>query len=169
MYAGIVYGFAPTGNYNGDYSGNYYFASGNQINYYAGATLNTPLKQLTTGFAFDYAQNFGGGSSGGGSESHFDALVAGAYATFKATDKLSLNGRAEYVYGQDKSFNGETYNTGSADGFEVTGTVEYDLWANVMSRLEVRWDHLDSNYTPFGGYVDNRNSVGLYANVIYKF
>jgi hypothetical protein len=59
---------------------------------------------------------------------------------------------------------------------ELTGTVEYDLWANVVSRLEVRWDQNLSGKTAkldevTGVTTDitERDSVGLYANVIYKF
>jgi len=60
---------------------------------------------------------------------------------------------------------------------ELTGTVEYDLWANVVTRIELRWDHFLSSESAFGGnylgeavdQVENPTSVGLYANVIYKF
>jgi hypothetical protein len=176
MYAGVVYGYANGGNY----------AGGNQVNYYAGATLNTPLKQLTTGVAFDFAQNYGGGSDGNHppywyGHQEADVLVAGLYANYKATDKLSFNGRAEYIYGQDEHAGhgsyypyapGDTYSydrTPSTDGFEVTGTVEYDLWANVITRVEARWDHANSDVSSLGDYLANRDSVGLYANVIYKF
>jgi hypothetical protein len=175
FYAGVVYGF------NGqDGADNGFHADGNQANYYAGATLNTPLKQLTLGAAFDYAQNFTGGGdyafyNGGWSYGtyEYNVLAAGLYATYKATDKLSFNGRAEYVYGEENhehnyDFPDPSYSQ-SADGFEFTATVEYDLWANVMSRVEVRWDHANSSYTALGDFVDNQDSVGFYANVIYKF
>jgi len=173
LYAGIVYGFSDAmgGASNG------FHKSGDQINYYAGATFNTPLKQLTVGMAFDYANNLGGGGSWSQGNWEINALAAGVYATFKATDKLSLNARGEYVYGEvDHDHN---YNSGyveSNDGVELTGTVEYDLWANVISRLEVRWDHLSHNN---GSFINDNNneqdgssrgtSVGFYANVIYKF
>jgi hypothetical protein len=185
LYAGIVYGF------NGqDNNGSGYHQGGDQINYYAGATLNTPVKQLTLGAAFDYAQNYGGGYSyyynnGEGyyytESGHGDVLAAGLYATVKATDKLSFNARAEYVYGKYR-YSETGYDEGaysyadhySADGFELTGTVEYDLWVNVISRLELRWDHANINYSPLGmnsegSYLDHKNAVGFYANVIYKF
>ena len=201
LYAGIVYGF----NDAGGGANNGYHQGGDQINYYAGATLNTPCKQLTVGMAFDYAHNLGGGGSwtAGGGFPHSswngnyedNVLVAGLYATFKATDKLSISARGEYVYGEEAStgggyvqtgynnqdqpiYGGRSYNrTQSADGFELTGTVEYDLWANVISRLELRWDHINSlkniDDVGFGGSGDDsithRNSVGFYANVIYKF
>ena len=108
-------------------------------------------------------------------------MALGLYATVKATDKLSFNARAEYVYGKsryvDNGYDEGGYSSAdhsSADGFELTGTVEYDLWVNVISRLELRWDHANINYSPLGmngedGYLDHKNSVGFYANVIYKF
>jgi hypothetical protein len=90
LYAGIVYGF---GGANG-------VADGNQVNYYAGATMNTPWKQVTTGFAFDYAQNLVAfdGVTVTSNGAYFNAMVLGLYGTYKATDKLSFNGRGEYVY-----------------------------------------------------------------------
>ena len=69
----------------------------------------------------------------------------------------------------------------AAEAFEFTGTVEYDLWANVMSRVELRWDRVGAYRTPnaiegdgtdFDPFDDNlgtKDSLGLYANVIYKF
>jgi hypothetical protein len=51
--------------------------------------------------------------------------------------------------------------------------VQYDLWANVISRLELRWDHAADGSTPFGGTVSGtgakKNEVTLAANMIYKF
>ena len=167
FYAGVVYGFAD-GNYYGNSPVTDERANGYQANYYLGATMNTPWKQLTTGVAFDYVHNFLGGD-----EDYWgDAWSLGLYATYKATDKLSLNARGEYV-------EGTYYNAGGGGDndnlVEFTGTVEYDLWANVVSRLELRWDHLLSN-TGFGipyvadyGEADKRTSVGFYANIIFKF
>jgi hypothetical protein len=187
LYAGTVYGYA--GNAGG--SGNGY-----QMNVYAGATLNTPWKQLTGGIAFDYVHNLGGGDNfrdveefGIGSYNYrANAYVIGLYATYKATPKLSLNARGEWIHtdvrgGYNYSYTGgegaisSSYNT-SADACELTLTAEYDMWANVMSRLEVRWDHVlkdPNNVNPLSPGGDelggdfHRTSVGLYANVIYKF
>jgi hypothetical protein len=152
IYAGAVYGYtSKTQGYANDY----------QANYYTGATFNTPLKELTVGYAFDYVYHF--------MASPLDIWGTGVYATYKATDKLSFSARAEYldvdIVGAPSSEN--------PDGMELTGTVEYDLWANVISRLEVRWDHILDNrgtvsqYAPGSGIF--RSSVGLYANIIYKF
>ena len=181
FYAGTVYGFTSGSSFPGTGSGSSGFAAGNQWNLYAGATLNTPIKALTVGVAFDYVQNLGGGYSSGwssygyvyGDSTHMDVSVLGLYATYKVTDKLSLNARGEWVHGTGiyaYSYTGESSYSSSSensfDAYELTGTVQYDLWANVISRLEVRWDHLS---TPVGRALDNRSSLGLYANVIYKF
>jgi hypothetical protein len=178
IYAGAVYGF------NGSSNGENY-NQGYQLNAYAGATLNTPLKQLTVGVAFDYVNNIGGGY-----EYNYDyatndfshttqtseATVVGLYATWKQSDKLSFSGRAEwaeYRYYDKVNYNDTYYYEGYAssysdgytsDIYELTATAEYDLWANVMSRVEVRWDHAQSAYD-----YNSASSVGLYANVIYKF
>ncbi len=170
LYAGVIYGFNGGDNY--DYTG--YYANGDQFNLYAGATLNTPWKQLTAGIAFDYVQNYLGGGTAFGDTWDNDVTVLGLYATYKATDKLSFNGRAEYIHGQynedDYGYYGYNY---SSEGMELTGTMEYDLWANVVSRLEIRWDRMGSVNTPYSinesGPLANRDAVGFYANIIYKF
>ncbi|MGA3268414.1 MAG: outer membrane beta-barrel protein [Verrucomicrobiota bacterium] len=166
IYAGGIYGYngMAYGSYAADYQGNYY----------AGATINTPWKQLTAGFAFDYADHFTGEPIG--------VWVLGGYATYKATDKLSINGRAEYakasIYPAYEGY--PRGNNNSPDLMELTGTIEYDMWANVVSRIELRWDHVldNANEVAEGAYdiseydydtQFNRDSVGLYANIIYKF
>ena len=178
IYLGAVYGFGGTSTY----------AGGNQFNLYAGATVNTPWSKLTAGIAFDYVHNFGDGSDENYfiSTNHFDneqtwtdTAVVGLYATYKASDKLSFNGRAEWVYStyydnykynytyDESGYLGHGNYDSHNDLVELTGTVEYDLWANVMSRVEIRWDHdMSADYSDYGG---SAASVGLYANVIYKF
>jgi hypothetical protein len=144
------------GAVNGFNGGN----DGDQLNLYAGAVLNTPLKELTTGFAFDFvSQQFP-------DTSHYYIYNDGLYATYKATDKLSFNGRGEYGW-YDNSFN-DGFNGFNACYWELTGTVEYDLWANVMTRAEIRYDSADEFFNP-GGDTDSRCGLGLYLNVIYKF
>jgi len=64
--------------------------------------------------------------------------------------------------------------------FALTGTVQYDLWKNVFSRLEVRWDHAADGSDPYGGSDPfdpdtstggggKKNSFIVAANLIYKF
>ena len=65
------------------------------------------------------------------------ANATSLYATFQATEKLSLNGRAEY-FSQSKA---NAFAGLPGQVFAFTGTAQYDLWKNVISRVEFRWDH----------------------------
>jgi hypothetical protein len=129
------------------------FQSGGVNNYYAGLTLPTPIKALALGFAFDSLQDLG--TDAGGS-----AYVFGAYATYQATDKLALSVRGEYV---------DTSSGGIGNGEEITATLSYNLWANVISRVEARWDHRDHFNTSGLGNRPYENAILLALNVIYKF
>jgi len=94
------------------------------------------------------------------------------YASFQATEKLSLHARGEYA--KVSPLFGGTH----ARVLALTATAQYDLWQNVISRLEVRWDHATSGDDLFGGKggsvfapvaPDERNAVMVAANLIYKF
>jgi hypothetical protein len=152
---------------------------GDQYNIYAGATLATPVTGLRIGAAYDYlgipSQTFNGGGNPG-----TWASAASVYASFQATPKLSLHARGEYAW---QNSNG----AGPLQANQVialTGTVQYDLWKNVLSRLEVRWDHAADASNPYGGSLNpvgsginagtsgapnERNAVVVAANLIYKF
>jgi hypothetical protein len=137
-----------------------------QANFYVGATLNTPVTGFKVGGAFDYVANLGGVDGA-------DARTYAVYASFAATEKLSLHVRAEYadiddVYG---GFSGVAPGV-AGDIFALTGTIEYDLWRNVLSRLEVRWDHAASGGDLFAGdpgAPSLKNQYLIAANFIYKF
>jgi len=121
------------------------FDNGGIQNYYAGVTIPTPLNALKFGAAVDFVSlsnkhdglvGHSGGLNGDSGE------VFGLYTTFDATDKLSFSGRAEY-FNLDNlaTFYGVTpYSGGSDTGYEITATAQYNLWANVISRAEFRWD-----------------------------
>jgi hypothetical protein len=167
-YAGFDWGQGPAGG------------SPRRDHIYLGGTLNTPIKDLTVGGAWDYVthEDILGFDSG-------HAYAAAAYLSYKVTDKLTLNGRAEFAEGRFFAANGLVDVGASPVGlpfpgqeqiFALTGTVQYQLWDNVISRLELRWDHAcEGGYssTPFGGTVTGvgakKNEVLLAANVIYKF
>ena len=57
----------------------------------------------------------------------------------------------------------------------LTATAQYDLWKNVISRVELRWDHSLSGERTWGtvdpdtGAGSRRNEWLLAANIIYKF
>jgi hypothetical protein len=162
FYVGDVYGFAGGTEGAGGTQG------GNQNNFYAGATLNSPWKDVTFGASFDYVQNLNGTEVA--FNTHANDYIFGLYNTIHATDKLSFNTRGEYW--EIDGFSGSHYQ-GGFSGVALTETVEYDLWANVVSRLEFRYDKATSgngdSALPTGVFVDNETSFGLYANVIYKF
>jgi len=148
-----------------------------QTSWYAGVTLNTPVKALKVGASFDYlgtTDEFGAGE-------HY-ANAWALYGSFQATEKLSLHLRGEYA-STDTSLFGDTIPlaNGNSEVFALTGTLQYDLWKNVLSRLEIRWDHLagDGDQTAYGGTPvsgggggspgSKRNNVLIAANIIYKF
>jgi hypothetical protein len=136
---------------------------------YVGTTINTPVTGLTFGAAWDSIFH---NDIGGEDYSYFQAIAG--YASYKATDKLTLIARGEYA-------DGEGLQVISASGMDevlaVTGTLQYDLWANVISRLEIRWDHSAKGGEAFGGagaagspsLPDKKNDVLVAANLIYKF
>jgi len=150
LYSGVIDGFGT--------------ASEDQSNFYIGATLNTPVKGLKVGASYDYVEH--PGNAGGLTPSPTGRAYA-AYASFQATEKLSLHGRLEYGEGYTSA-------TVSRDIFEWTGTVQYDLWKNVLSRLELRWDHACEGTPAFGGTTalsapTKINNVMSVANFVYKF
>jgi hypothetical protein len=148
-------------------------ASGS-TSWYLGATLPTPSAKLKVGTAFDYLDVHNGAGSGTTNPHNDSEWVAGLYANFQATDKLSLNLRGEYLSndgagaGIYASSNGYY---GAAE--ELTATVQYSLWANVLSRLELRWDHVEHHkafdYTPSHSAVAHENALMLALNLIYQF
>jgi hypothetical protein len=161
LYGGIINGFNAT-------SPAVAGGPADQTSFYVGSTLNTPLKALKLGVAYDYA-----GVSRQTLTTSGYANAVSLYATFQATEKLSLNGRAEY-FSQSKA---NTFASLPGQVFAFTGTVQYDLWKNVLSRLELRWDHQAdgtghaygaSNGADFLGG-SRRNAYEVIANVIYKF
>jgi hypothetical protein len=144
--------------------------------YSANLSLATPVAGLKFGFAWDALNGRTGDSVGGG---NIDGNIYGVYATYQATDKLSFNLRGEYVDATDLT-NGD----GTEDnifnsigrGEEVTFTVEYDLWANMTTRAEFRWDHAENRTVGSGsealypyGVNNTQNAFLLAFNAVYKF
>ena len=127
-------------------------------NYYLGATLPTPVEGLALGLAYDHVENAPTGVAG------IDADVFGAYASYQATDKMAVHGRVEYVSGDAGLYYG-----GPDDNelLGLTATIDYNLWDNVTTRVEGRWDQqLDDNPNAYGGGDD---VFTLTLNAIYNF
>jgi hypothetical protein len=179
LYSGIANGFSGSGvNALG-------LAGANRSSYYVGATVATPVTGLRAGAAFDYLDIHSANN---------DTWSLAGYLSFQATEKLSLHARLEYfkdkqvVPGPALGANGVLFQdlaggTAPAEVLSLTGTVQYDLWKNVISRLEVRWDNSLGGNNLFGGgapalvgglpvgaVAPNAQNAWLLAlNVIYKF
>jgi len=154
-------------------------ANGVQDNIYVGATVNTPVTGLKAGVSYDYFstphQTYSGTAFGPFAQSWADDVAL--YASFQATEKLSVTARGEYLW--QSTFNGPLNTPDKV--FALTGTIQYDLWKNVLSRLEVRWDHqagsdaFTGTGAAYGGDINNggaadkHNYYTLAANIIYKF
>ena len=159
---------------NGFNSGASEGSPGNTTSWYAGATVATPVTGLKFGAAYDayvvhdYTQVNGTGEGPG------NAWSAAAYASYQATEKLAFNLRGEYL-DDGADLLGDWSDVGSGRDFRVwafTATAQYDLWKNVLSRVEFRWDHV-ADGPAFGGLTAGTptrdNAFLLAANIIYKF
>src|SRR6266481_100342 len=157
LYAGVVNGFSSS-------------YGENQTSWYLGGTIATPITRLRLGVAFDDLDIH---------DQSGETWSLAGYATYQATEKLSLHFRTEYLRdrGMQKFFTIDpTFNpTGSTNPDQVlalTATAQYDLWKNVISRLELRWDHSVSGQKTWGGTGDEPSRLNEFmaaANIIYKF
>jgi hypothetical protein len=143
-----------------------------KTSWYVGGTFKTPCKCLTVGLSYDYV-NLANKTIGVPSAGYQSA--ADAYLLVQATDKLSFNTRVEY-FSQSQYLAATDGISGMAEeAFALTETVQYDLWKNVISRLEFRWDHSLDGVAAYGGSsVANpgpslKNAFLVAANIVYKF
>jgi len=172
LYGGIVNGY--NANLGGVRPVSPVFGK-NQTSYYAGATVATPLKQVRLGAAWDYLEI---------EQSPGQTWAVAGYISWQATEKLSFHGRAEYFKdGSHVLFSTPaeqiTYplTPVTSEVLDLTLTAQYDLWKNVISRLEFRWDHSlndspafgGTSYTPIFGGPTADNAYLLALNIIYQF
>lgn len=143
------------------------------LNAYVGGTLATPVTGLRLGAAWDLLSI---DTRISGAKQEADIWTIAGYASFQATEKLSFHGRFEYATGDiDQGLGGAVPIYGSANSiYAATATAQYDLWKNVLSRLEFRWDHVEHGMAfgaadPTTGAPTRSNSFLLAANIIYKF
>ena len=145
---------------------------GNIVNWYVGATFNTPIEALKVGVAFDYV----GISEYNDQNNSSYANATSIYLSYAVTEKLKVNTRAEYGSGSSDAPGGPFVSPAKAADFKnsqffsLTGTFDYALWANVVSRAEVRWDaDVSGGPQSFGGAADEKHALTFALNVIYKF
>jgi hypothetical protein len=153
LVGGVVNGYNP---FAGTVAGN----GADQTSTYIGATINTPINSLKVGASYDYASIDNQPLSG-----QQWANATTLYVLWQATEKMAINWRGEYASSDTAVF-------GASKVFASTVTVQYDLWKNVLSRLEFRWDHAADASAPYGGTTTpggKDNSYILIANIAYKF
>ena len=165
--AGIIHG-----------TDSYQYGNGTENNLYAGLTMPTPINQLKLGAAFDYLWEPNYNTPPFPTSNANDNIwVAGVYGTYQASDKMSVNVRGEIGYDSSSATDIVSLYPGGGVFDEITVTLQYNLWANVMTRGEFRWDHVthgnwfgaanDSSPTP--GAPDRNSDFLLALNVIYQF
>ncbi|MCS1409720.1 MAG: hypothetical protein M2R45_02904 [Verrucomicrobia subdivision 3 bacterium] len=143
-----------------------------KTSYYVGATIPTPMDGLAVGVAFDYAQDtsltqLGVSLPGGIGAVPLNAWALAGYLSYQATEKMTFNGRVDYATVQFPVFEDPEF-------LSVTGTVNYDLWENVLTRLEVRWDHsleggVAGIYDALLGDEGEDDLVTIALNAVYQF
>jgi hypothetical protein len=167
LYGGIVSGYNSSAMGTG--------IGANQTSYYVGATVATPVTGLRLGAAFDYLnyQDMSQSTFLGTVSAKPYAWATAGYISYQATEKLSFHARAEYT---EEKFGLQI--PGNELGnkmkiFAATFTTQYDLWKNVISRVEFRWDRSVNGNDMFQGQTAGvpvrLNAFMLAANVIYKF
>jgi hypothetical protein len=153
---------------------------------YLGGAITTPLKGLKVGASYDYVaidDSPAVGAVPAQSTGYLWALAG--YASFQPEDsKWGFHVRAEYAAHDDNPLYNSAGSTVAGQTlviptkvFALTGTVQYDLWKNVLSRLEMRWDHSADGSLAYGGTITDgvggaptkKNNYMLIANLIYKF
>ena len=136
--------------------------------WYAGVTVPTPLTALKFGASWDMLDLHNEGPGNANGDNVWDVAL---YGNYQVNDKLSFNLRGEYLdqenLGGTSLFLAPVY---SQHVEELTATVSYQLWANVLTRAELRWDHSEHG-TPFtsGGGTETANAFTLAVNLIYQF
>ena len=151
------------------------------LNLYAGVVLNTPVKDWRFGGSYDWVRNTDDAVPGAG-QTEDTAWAVTLYSSYQFTEKVSLHLRGEYAVADANIWGTQPAPLGTPGGdselFGVTATLQYDLWKNVISRLELIWDHQagDNDMAGFGGDLEkgetsggNRNNYTLALNLIYKF
>jgi len=164
LYAGVVYGFA------GGTTAGSGLSNQNQENFYVGGTMTTPIEALSLGASWDYAGASANSTAPAGNNPSYYQNAFALYASYKVTEKMSVHGRGEYSQG-----NILYTNPGGDAGSVWAGTVDvdYQLWSNVMTRVEARWDQTKGDWFGGdqynGGQADLQNEFLLALQVVYLF
>jgi len=137
-------------------------------------TTPTPVTNLKVGFSYDYTD----GPNLPGAPPTVDTRgkyinVTTLYAFYQATEKLKFAGRGEYTSASIGAWYGPSGTSQHEALMGWTGTIDYSLWKNVITRGEMRWDHSLTGDRPYGGTVlapgGEKNVITFALNMIYNF
>jgi len=147
----------------------------NQTSWYYGVAMPTPVAGLKTGISLDYLDVHHWRQDHPTAANDGNAWSLAYYFDYQISEDFSLNLREEYLDDQAFYFD----NPGDeGEAFKVwafTATAQYNLWKNVTSRLEFRWDHSDSgqlfgfNQNTSSSTTSRKNAYLLALNFIYQF
>lgn len=163
LYGGVVSGLGIDGT-----------DGGNKVSLYAGATVPLPITGLSVGASYDYRSTQLYNGPGVDNTDNYANAFAG-YVIYQLTEKLKLAGRGEYANGSVGTYSGlgpaAQPGQDNEEFFGATITADYSLWANVISRLEFRWDSDLSGGEGLFGSAGNPSSDAYQValNLIYKF
>jgi len=150
---------------------------------YVGATIPTPWETLKAGASWDHLQFE---RTTGINTTDVDSIAL--YTSFTGINKLKINTRVEYLDNNNGyialggpgaiATKGAASGNAKAEVVAATVTLDYSLWANVITRLEYRLDHDvshghnlpgNANSGAVGAAAGNNNAQLVALNVIYKF
>jgi hypothetical protein len=154
-------------------------AQGIKTSFYVGGTVKTPLKCLSAGLAYDYvalANNYTTDPETGDLVPHNSGYqnATALYLAWQATAKLTFNTRLDYFSQSAYLATSSPNPVMPQEALALTETVQYELWKNVISRVEFRWDHSLNGADAYGGTTSGappsaENAFLVAANLIYKF
>jgi hypothetical protein len=147
-----------------------------QANFYIGTTIPLPVTGLSFGLAYDY-------TSGSAFSQSYANAIAG-YLVWQTTEKMKLSLRSDWGWGSnsDGTVQGVFGYTSAGNQnrlTSLTGSIDYALWKNVISRFETRWNYCLTDDAPFGATTAAtagtplsggvRQNVSIGVNIIYMF
>ena len=92
-----------------------------------------------------------------------DVWALAGYLSYQMDAKSAFNARLDYVNVES------TVLKDDAQFLSLTGTLARNMWDNVLTRLEVRWDHsLKSDFDSLVGD-NNGDAVTVALNAVYQF
>jgi hypothetical protein len=117
------------------------------------------------------------GTPGDGASDSNTFFGVALYAQYKFTKVFSLAGRAEYIHsdasdhpkfgaGGIENSAGVVTSPGDQDDFAYTLTASFNMWDNLLTRVEYRIDDLSGNTTGTG-HTQIQNEISL--NAVYSF